>query len=490
MGFARISQPNAVEAVVRSAWRRSVLVLALDQLALAVMLVLFGAVLLLLAGTQILAWWWLAVLGIGGGALAAARIRARKLTRYRAAQIVDRRLCLTDSLSTAWFLLSKEDAQNDPVARFQIEHAAKVAAAVETSRAFPFTGGRNWALTGALAGLVFGLFAVRYLVTSSLDLRQALVPIHFGAIFGASENSRLQENRRIPDLPIPGSQETKIQPAGAQEPSGRNAMSNEVDGGQPDRSSAGQSPAAGRDSQRNNNPQHGPQNGTADASAQQTAEQKAAQTAQSGSGNEASANGQQSTSGLLDKMKDALSSLLAKMRPNGASQRAPQNGEPTPDDQKNGNQSTAANNARQGQQQDARNQQANRERSAEAQAPGQTTEHMQAAQGRNAGQSPENGSDAHSGIGRQDGDKAIKEAEQLRAMGKLAEIIGKRSANLTGDMMVETPSGNQQLKTAYSQRLGQHADLGGEINRDEIPLADRQYIREYMELVHKQEKSQ
>ena len=70
-------------------------------------------------------------------------------------------------------------------------------------------------------------------------------------------------------------------------------------------------------------------------------------------------------------------------------------------------------------------------------------------------------------------------------MGKLAEIIGKRSASLTGDIMVETSSGNQQLKTAYSQRLGHHADLGGEINRDQIPLADQQYIREYMELVRK-----
>ncbi|MBV9442577.1 MAG: hypothetical protein JO217_07760, partial [Acidobacteriaceae bacterium] len=71
-------------------------------------------------------------------------------------------------------------------------------------------------------------------------------------------------------------------------------------------------------------------------------------------------------------------------------------------------------------------------------------------------------------------------------IGKLAEIIGKRSASVTGEMMVEASPGKQQLKTEYSQRLGHHADLGGEINRDEIPLADQQYIREYMELVRKQ----
>jgi hypothetical protein len=84
----------------------------------------------------------------------------------------------------------------------------------------------------------------------------------------------------------------------------------------------------------------------------------------------------------------------------------------------------------------------------------------------------------------------LKDAEQLQTMGKLAEIIGKRSASVTGDMTVETPSGKQELKTAYSQRLGRHSDLGGEINRDEIPLEYQQYIREYMEQVHKQSKSQ
>ena len=74
-------------------------------------------------------------------------------------------------------------------------------------------------------------------------------------------------------------------------------------------------------------------------------------------------------------------------------------------------------------------------------------------------------------------------------MGKLAEIIGKRSASLTGDMTVETPSSKQQLKTAYSQKTGQHQDLGGEINRDEVPLADQQYVRDYMDEVHKQAKA-
>ena len=70
-------------------------------------------------------------------------------------------------------------------------------------------------------------------------------------------------------------------------------------------------------------------------------------------------------------------------------------------------------------------------------------------------------------------------------MGKLAEIVGKRSENLTGDMTVETPSGNQQLKTAYSQQNGKHANSASEINRNEVPARYQRYVREYMEQVGK-----
>lgn len=73
-------------------------------------------------------------------------------------------------------------------------------------------------------------------------------------------------------------------------------------------------------------------------------------------------------------------------------------------------------------------------------------------------------------------------------MGKLAEIIGKRSASATGDVMVENPSGKQRLQTDYSQRQGQHSDLGGEINRDEVPLMYQQYVRDYMTQVRRQAK--
>ena len=94
--------------------------------------------------------------------------------------------------------------------------------------------------------------------------------------------------------------------------------------------------------------------------------------------------------------------------------------------------------------------------------------------------------DGKSGIGKQDGDKTAREAEQQAAMGKISEIIGKRAANVSGEVMVEVSSGKQQLKTQYSQRDAKHAEAGGEINRDEVPLAYQQYVQQYFEEIRKE----
>ena len=71
-------------------------------------------------------------------------------------------------------------------------------------------------------------------------------------------------------------------------------------------------------------------------------------------------------------------------------------------------------------------------------------------------------------------------------MGKLSEIIGKRSQNLTGEIMVEVSSGKQQpLKTQYSDKRATHAEGGGEVHRDEVPLIYQQYVQQYFEEIRK-----
>jgi hypothetical protein len=91
-----------------------------------------------------------------------------------------------------------------------------------------------------------------------------------------------------------------------------------------------------------------------------------------------------------------------------------------------------------------------------------------------------------SGIGRQDGDKDVKLAEQLAAMGKISEIIGKRSQNVSGEVTVEVQSNSQQLQTPYSRRSGTHGEAAAEIGRDEVPMALQAYVQQYFEQVRKQ----
>lgn len=222
--------------------------------------------------------------------------------------------------------------------------------------------------------------------------------------------------------------------------------------------------------------------------AQNTSQDRAAQ--QVASRQDESGLSDQNSPGLVDKVREALSSLMAKLHPKESDRNADQGNQGSAQDKK-GDQVAAAKDRNGNLQQSARNSQSSQEQNAVGAVHGRTTEKAQPSQNQSSDESSDQKSaSSHSGIGHTNGDKGIKDAEQLKAMGKLAEIIGKRSANLTGDITVETSSTNQQLRTQYSGRMGEHADLGGEINRDEIPVMYREYVREYMQLVHKQAEQQ
>jgi hypothetical protein len=70
-------------------------------------------------------------------------------------------------------------------------------------------------------------------------------------------------------------------------------------------------------------------------------------------------------------------------------------------------------------------------------------------------------------------------------MGKISEIIGKRSANVTGEATVEVQSTSQQLRTPYTPRGAQHSQGGAEIGRDEIPAALQLFVERYFEQARK-----
>ncbi len=505
-----VNQTNQVDSLVRDARKRHLVILAGEQFAVCVILVCTGGVLMLLAGTQILNWYWLVPLLMGGLVAGWVRFRRRAIPPYRVAQILDVRLDLHDTISTAWFLrhglthqaIDVPAAEAGGMARTQVAQAEVIAATANPAPAFPVTGQRTWAIAGASFAVVVGLFGVRYLVDRTLDLKKSLIPLpQIGNVLASMEKRLLSpgsepgdhnqldaaaENQEArsekPDDPrmneVLGVKNPNGSDAASSDPNGPQAPKTQkmdaANGDQPPNGDGKQN-SGSPDAQQAGNNQPSPMGAPPPGGQPQTGPQ----------------NGQQpqSSPGLLDKMKDAMSSLVSKMKPSSSPQSA-QNSSKQPNNGEDEDKSPGAQGEQAQSKQGANNQQNGQEANAQGEENSQTAERAQNAQGRNSDRSSDkNGNDAHSGVGRQDGAKELKEAQQQEAMGKLAEIIGKRSANLTGEVMVEVPNGKQQLQTKYSQKVGRHADLGGEINRDEVPLIYQQYVREYMEQVHKQAKT-
>jgi hypothetical protein len=181
-------------------------------------------------------------------------------------------------------------------------------------------------------------------------------------------------------------------------------------------------------------------------------------------------------------MKDAMQNLLSRMKPpqnQGQQQQAmDQNGRQQSgksqqgDKQQSSKDGQKGQGAQQGEMQDGQQ--------------GETAENAPEQQGKGSGKNDSQTKQPGSGIGNQDGDKNIKQAAQLAAMGKISEIIGKRSANVTGEATVEVENTNQQLRTTYMPRSAQHSQSGAEISRDEIPVALQPYVEQYFEQVRKQ----
>jgi hypothetical protein len=484
---------SQVEKVVRSAWERRLLVLAVERGAIAAALVLATLLLMLLVGTQILDWQWLALLAVIGLGTAGYQVRQRLLGHYRVAQLLDRRLQLADSLSTAWYLLTSGAKAPDAIAEYQLNGAERAARRVDVARAFPFTGRKLWSIAGALGLAAASLFSVRYLVTNSLSLRQSLIPLRFSDVLERSDKDSVETKRQRDEAQgsdqrgqkstpkADGQKDAKEPPRGDTPPLAKG-----------EGAGAGQNPndpAEMQDSKTPDGQNKQRKAGDASGSQQRAGAKQGDEAGQNAASQKPSADDQannpKSSNGLLDRMKDALSSLAAKMRPNSQNK---QDANQRSGEDKKGDQQGASKEQNNQPRQDANNRESSeQQQSSEGQGQGQTQEKTRSGQGKTADQSADKSkSDAHSGIGSQDGDKSTKDAEQLKAMGKLAEIIGKRSESATGDVMVENPSGKQQLQTNYSQRLGHHSDLGGEINRDEIPVMYQQYIREYMSEVRQQ----
>jgi hypothetical protein len=461
--------------------------------------VLVAFILLLLFGSETLSWPVAVAIPLAAVSLGIYRVKRRMPSRYAVAQLVDRRLGLADHLSTALFF--NEVDPGAPVApdirRAQFEEASRLAQSVEVRRAVPYTVPRAVYLMAGLLLVAGSLFALRYGLSRRLDLREPLASFLPESITGGKPVHRADNARRnasqAPETPDEGSTPSnQDRPSPGQDTNqefqtpgesttetiaGTDAKSvpmqkpgerNDTEMASDDADSEGES-ANGKNGEES---QDGQQGGS-----------KSAQSSKPQNGEKRDASNAGDSSSLMNKLKDAFQNLLSRAKPQQSQQGAPQHGKdqksasgkPQQGSQPNGKDGQPRNGGQQGDAQEGEDGQ-------EA----KNSENAQQGKGQGKSDSEQASKQPGSGIGSQDGDKAIRNAEQLAAMGKISEILGKRSANISGEATVEVQTTNQQLRTPYAQKGAEHTQGGAQISRDEVPVALQPYVQQYFEQVRKQ----
>jgi hypothetical protein len=488
-----------LRTLLESARRRLLCNHLAAEFTVAVSLSLGAVILLLLLGTQLLDWRILGTLVVLGAAFGVVQTLRRLPSLYQVAILIDRKAGLFDSLSTAWiFEQGLGTARPVPsIAEGQRTQAESLAREVNLERALPFTLPRATYAMAALFLVASSLFALRYGISRNLDLKAPLDTLVMDALgwnppASADKNKKPAESRlasllkqlgiSVPEAgeKLPGN---NLDPAtesafeAITDPSDANAMAKNPPGPHAAEASieAQKGDPATDPEETGSSDQASPGQGNPeDAMGSQDGPQQGEQQA-------SKSGGAGENSSLLSKLKDALNNMLSKSKsqPNAGGQKSPAQAA-----QQNGEKAAGKGQSGDGKQNGGKE-------DAGASQDGQQQGDSEAAQnspGKGGGKSGDKDSSAQpgSGIGKQDGNKDLRAAAQEKAMGKLSEVIGKRSANVTGEMQVEVQSGSQQLKTSYTQRSAQHAATGGDSARDEVPLDLQPYVSGYFEEVRKQ----
>jgi hypothetical protein len=494
-----------IPEVARRARRRLFWNEVLAQGTCALSVGLGAVVLLLVLGTQLLDWRWLILLPVLTLAIGVYRTSRRIPGLYPAAQLVDRRLKLADAISTAVYFAESPSRLrvSEEICQAQLEQAERLADRVDVVQAIPFTCPRAVYAAGLMAFIATGLFALRYGLERRLDLRQPLASIlenSFGGggqvktaalqkKAGKTRRSALEEAMGIPseDGMNKGQGDLDAAPDSALETTSVPDTDNSKKGSSEATSKAKVPAGEQMDGEQSEGDAEGDSEGS---NAGQTAQDGKQGGSQSKSGQQNQGNDSQGSanenSSLLSKMRDAMSNLLSRMKQQPQNAGAQQQAANNQNGQQGQGQKGSGQKAKSGQ---GKQQQGGQDSDSQEGEQGEDAQSAQNSQGKGAGQSSDDQASKQpgSGIGKQDGSKDVKLAEQMAAMGKISEIIGKRAANVSGEVTVEVQNSTQQLKTAWVQQKATHGNTGGEINRDEVPVEMQTYVQQYFEQVRKQD---
>lgn len=457
--------------------------LAVDKGALALLIGMAAVILLLLIGTQILDWYWPVLVVAVSLGVGIYRLRKSLPTLYKLAQQIDKRLGLADSLSTAVYFAAHPEPDREAVCEVQRREAEVVAQGVDLQQALPPSRSRYLLPAAGLALVAFGLFAVRYAVTGSLSLEPSLFKIAYDSFFGPpppqlarNQAKRLNMKQDPFDPGSPDAQSTSSdqQPEDLLNPQNSNDTANPQGDDNSTQAADKEGDQNSGDPDKQGKDQGDGKNGKQSDKGDQGS--KDGKDAQNKEGGNQDKQGNPNDSGVLDKIKDALANMLNKMKPSTA-QNSPQNGKKQANDK--GEKSEKSDKGD--------NKQDSENAGAEANPDSNQSGDQKNSDDAKSSSQPNKPSsqDSASGAGSQDGDKAAKDAKALEAMGQISEILGKRSADVTGQMMVEVGQTKQTLKTPWADRQAAHNDSGGEIHRDEVPLLFQPFVERYFEEIRK-----
>jgi hypothetical protein len=434
--------------------QRSFQHLLLQQLTRAAAVTLACGIIVLLAGTEYLSALWLVLVGafaLGAGVYVALRKRP---SAYRVAQRIDAKLKLADTLSTAAHFIETPEAADASLRESQRMQAERLAQSVDLKHALPLTRPRALYPALALALGLAGVFLMRYAVLGSMNPRASLVASAYDNVFGAPQeqpqlrgskdggeqpgDGREQDKEASKNNDFAGDPSANFDPATPENPKEQNKQQTKKEqGDKPD--------AQGNNFNKDPQPDSDKKEGTKGATGAKQGD-KADQ-----------------EPSLLNKVKDALNQMMNKMKSSPKDSDKNQKSDPTESEQQA---------AQEGQSQEKGDSKQSKDgkQSNNAQ-DGSNTAQMKSSQ------------DTQSGMGSQEGDKTAKQAEALKAMGKISELLGKRAENVKGAVMVEVGSTKQQLKTPLGQSESTHAEAGSEIHRDEVPPIYEQFVEQYFDKI-------
>jgi hypothetical protein len=392
-----------------------------------VVLACFAA--LLLAGADVVGWSFLWL--VAGVALVFSVLHVRRSMpdTYLLAQKLDLEWGLHDVLSTAWYAI--ESGIDTPSAHRVFSSAGASAHAVDVKATFRVRGRKTGFLAACLLVSVCVLLGARYRSVGHLDLHPSCLALWF-----------------------PAARET---PPDATKPQTRQMVASIA----PERDTPGVDSNGAYDG-RSSTPQGKPPEKTAE------------------------------TRSTWDRFKDALSKLLNPDASDSGSanqeqEAAKENSTEKDKGNKAGHDGHGAKAAEQGQK--ATNQDSSRTADAAA----QNAQTQKPDSGASAASGQKNGgaeNSAESGAGSDDGSKRIENAAELKAMGKIEELMGKQASKVSGEMSIVKTSGPQQLSTGFDGRQAVHTAAETELHDGGVPPEQREFVRKYMDELHRVTDSQ